>query len=357
MSDNKKIVKDYGFDLNTPADGIDYDPLASSSLISANITSIKGVTKKKKIDYKAVTRDFIKVERNILDVVVPFVMDRYSSGTAILYIMLYRLTYGFKKNKLYVNDDELAKRSGIKRRTLLKYRDELIECDLIQYDRGYKTTKKSCYVILLPNQSKAFTNILHKNTNILHKTVKSLYNSNTIYNFIDKHSLNIENIVRDFYARIGKTQKRLTLRMLNDGIRVVNELISQKYTIEDIKNCIEFTFNQRDDIYSINYLNYSIGDYLADKENESNRKRVQAAELKKLNERQKKVALEDELMREFRMLPPNVQNTLKNEAEELANDYIRKNNIKYGEKFVVDSFLNDLLMVRFKKIVKSKNLD
>ena len=92
MSDKKKIVTDYGFDLNTPADDIDYDPLASSNLISANITSIKGITKKKKIDYKAVTRDFIKVERNIIDVVIPFLMNKYSSGTAVLYMMLYRLT-------------------------------------------------------------------------------------------------------------------------------------------------------------------------------------------------------------------------------------------------------------------------
>tara|TARA_A100001011_G_C14283397_1_gene832533 strand:- start:424 stop:1482 length:1059 start_codon:yes stop_codon:yes gene_type:complete len=345
----------YGFDLTTPADDIDYDPLASSSSISANITAIKNTKSRKKIDYQAVTKDFVKVERNILDVVVPFVMDRYSSGTALLYIMLYRLTYGFRKNKLYVNDDELAKRTGIKKRTLFKYRDELEECDLIQYERGYKTTKKPCYVILLPNQSKAFTNILHKNTNILHKTVKSLYNSNTIYNFIDKHSVDIETIVRDFYARIGKTQKRLTLRMLNDGIKVVNDLISQQYTLDDIKNCIEFTFNQRDDIYSINYLNYSMGDYLADKENEDNRKRVQAAELKKLNERQKKVALENQLEREFEMLPMNVQNTLRNEAEEIASEYIKKNNIKWGEKMIVSSCLNELLMVRFKKIVKSNN--
>ena len=353
MSDKKKIVTDYGFDLNTPADDIDYDPLASSNLISANITSIKGITKKKKIDYKAVTRDFIKVERNIIDVVIPFLMNKYSSGTAVLYMMLYRLTYGYRKNKLYVNDDELAKRTGIKRRTLFKYRDELLECDLIQYERGYKSTKKPKYVILLPEQSKAFTNILHKNANILHKTVKSLYNSNTIYNFIDKHSLDIEKIVRAFYDRIGRTGNTLTLRMLNDGIKVVNDLLVQEYSLEDIKNCIEYTFNQRDDIYSMNYLHYSIGDYLTDKQNDKNRKRVQAEEQKKQIERQKKLSLEKELERMFEMLPPNEQNTLRNEAEELANKDITENNIKYGEKFIVESYLNDLLMVRFEKIVKS----
>ena len=107
----------------------------------------------------------------------------------------------------------------------------------------------------------------------------------------------------------------------------------------------------------MNYLHYSIGDYLTDKQNDKNRKRVQAEEQKKQIERQKKLSLEKELERMFEMLPPNEQNTLRNEAEELANKDITENNIKYGEKFIVESYLNDLLMVRFEKIVKSWNAD
>ena len=138
MAKNKK----HTFDLKTPADALEYDPLSNSKDVEVAITKIKGRTKPP-VDYKPISRDFIKTDRNILDVVVPFLMDKYSSGTSILYIMLYRLSYGFRKNKLKINDDDLARRTGIPKRTIAKYREELIECDLIRYSRGYKTTRKS----------------------------------------------------------------------------------------------------------------------------------------------------------------------------------------------------------------------
>jgi len=342
----------HSFDLITPADDIDYDPLASSKDIEVNITKIKG-RKKPVIDYKAVSRDFIKIDRSVLDVVVPFLMNKYSSGTSVLYIMLYRLSYGFRKNELNINDDELARRTGIKKRTLFKYRDELIECDLIHYERGYKTTKKPCYTILLPEQSQAFKNILHKNTNILHKNVKSYESNTTIYKFIDNHTKDIEEIVRDFYSKIGKTDYHLTRKMLSDGIRIIQSLVAENYNLEDIKNCVDFTLNKRKDIYSISYLNYTIGEYLIEKENEINQKKVKLEESKKEKIRLKKLSLEKHLETLFSELPNDIQNTIKLEAEELANEYITTNNIKFGERFIIADYLNKLVEQKFSEVVKN----
>ena len=345
------IDNKHKFDLTTPADDIDYDPLASSKDIEVNITKIKG-RQKPIIDYKNVSRDFIKIDRSVLDVVVPFLMNKYSSGTSVLYIMLYRLSYGFRKNNLNINDEELARRTGIKKRTLFKYRDELIECDLIHYERGYKTTKKPCYTILLPEQSEAFKNILHKNTNILHKNVKSSESNNTIYKFIDNNTKDIETLVREFYTKIGKTEYHLTRKVLADGIKVIQSLLTEDYRLEDINNCIDYTLNKRKDIYSISYLNYTIGEYLVEKENEINRKKVEAEETKKEKIRLKKLSLEKHLETLFSELPNDIQNTIKLEAEELANEYITANDIKFGERFIIADYLNKLIEVKFSKVVE-----
>ena len=339
------------FDLATPAHAVDYDPLAISKKVEVNITKMKGRTKPP-VDYKPVSRDFIKTDRQIFDVCVPFIMDKYSSGTSILYLMLYRLTYGFRKNRISINDDVLAKRTGIPKRTLAKYRDELIECDLISYSRGYKTTRKPVYEIKRPEQSIAFSNILHKTANKLHKDVKSLVGV-VIDKVIDNHTTIIETIVRRFYNDIGKTEYHLTRKMLADGIRTIQSLIAEGYSIKDIERCVKYTIDTKPDVYSITFLNYKIGEYLSLQEQADKRKKVEAAELKKQKIRNHKLALETELQRLFDELPPSQQNTIMFDVEEKAHKYMKDNDIQHGETFIIRSYLHETLEDKFSDVVRN----
>ena len=345
---NKSII-----DLSTPADDLDYDPLAVSKKVDVNINKSKG-RKKPPVDYKKISRDFIKTDRNILDVCVPYLIDKYSSGTAMLYIMLYRLSYGFRKNKISINDDDLARRTGIPKRTLATYRKSLEECDMIHFDRGYKTTKKPTYTILLPEQSLAFKNILQKTANNLQKKVKSSDDS-IIYKNIDKHSNNITELVREFYRSIGKTEHHLTRRLLNDGERTIQSLIAEGYEYETIKGCIKYTLALNKEIYSITFLNYTIGDYIVEQLEEKKRKKALAEEQKKNNERNKKLALENHLKQLYSELPGNEQNTMMYKAEELAHNYMIENKIKYGERFIISNYLHELLQEKFSDVVRSWN--
>jgi len=341
----------HSFDLITPADALEYDPLSNSKDVEVAITKIKGRTKPP-VDYKPISRDFIKTDRNILDVVVPFLMDKYSSGTSILYIMLYRLSYGFRKNKLKINDDDLARRTGIPKRTIAKYREELIECDLIRYSRGYKTTRKPYYEILLPEQSQAFRNILHKTANNLQKDVKSSDDS-IKYKNIDKHTKHIETLVRSFYSELGKTEYHLTRKMLSDGIRTIQSLIAEGYAFKDIEGCVKYTITAKPDCYSISFINYTIGEYLVMQEQEDKRKKTQAAEDKKEKKRRHAIALENELQRLYSELPKNQQNTMMYKAEEMAHKYMTDNKIKFGEKFIIMGYLQQMLEERFSDVVRT----
>jgi len=341
----------HSFDLITPADALDYDPLVVSKKVEVNITKNKG-RKKPPVDYKPVSKDFIKTDRQIFDVCVPFIMDKYSSGTSILYLMLYRLTYGFRKNVISINDDDLARRTGIPKRTLAKYRDELVECDLISFSRGYKTTRKPKYEIRRPEQSIAFRNILHKTANNLQKDVKSSVGV-LIDKVIDKHTTHIETLVRKFYTDIGKTEYHLTRKMLADGIRTIQSLLSEGYKFNDIEGCVKYTIDTKPDVYSISFLNYKIGEYLALQEKENKRKKVAAEEVKKQKIRNHKIALENELQRLFDELPKNEQNTMTFDAEEKAHQYMKDNKITHGETFIIRSYMHELMEEKFSDVVRN----
>ena len=129
--------KEHSFDLITPADGLKYDPLKDTKGVEVKITK-KHSQRKAPAIYQKISRDFIKYDRNIIDYAVPFLMDKYSPGTTILYMVLYRMSYGYQRNIIKITDEELSKKTAIPKRTLSKYRDELIEADLITYERGYK---------------------------------------------------------------------------------------------------------------------------------------------------------------------------------------------------------------------------
>jgi len=339
------------FDLITPADDLDYDPLSLNKTIVVEPTKVKG-RKKPPVDYQTISKDFIKVDRNILDAVIPFLMEKYNSGTTILYIALYRLSYGFRKNKLNISDEDLAKRTGIPKRTLAKYRIELEEADLIRYERGYKSTRKPEYTILLPSQSQTFSTIYTKTANKLHKDVKCL-DGRTIYTNIDKHTTIIEELVRDFYSKLGKTKNTLTRKVLDDGIRTIQRLLTEDYTIEDIKGCVDYTLDIKKDVYSISYLNYSIGDYLSTQATNKDEKKKQTEEDNKTKIRNKEIALEKHLETLFDELPEAKRNRIMYDVERLAHDYMKENNLKYGEMFIISDYLNTNLRELFSDVVRN----
>jgi len=341
----------YGFDLTTPADFLDYDPLKMNKDIDVAITKNKGKPKPA-IDYKDIKRDYIKTDRSIIDVVIPFLIDKYNAGTAVLYVMLYRLSYGFRKNKLVIDDDLLAKRTSIPKRTLCKYRINLEECGLIYYTRGYKSRRKPQYTILLPEQAEAFVTIYTKTANKLPKEVKSLV-SNTIYKDINNYTKEVEDIVRSFYIKIGKTDYQLTRKQLDDGIKTIQTLIVEKYSIKDIQGCIEYTLLNKPDTYSISMLNYTMGSYLSTKDKIKSKAAVLVVEDKKRNDRNKKLALERHLIDLFKELPQSRQNTMMLEVEANAHKYMEDNKLKFGETFIVDSFLMEMLEEHFSDVVVS----
>jgi len=58
----------------------------------------KKVNKEEIVKYKPVSKDFVKVDRWVLDLVIPFLNSNCSPGVSILYLDLYRMTYGYGKN-------------------------------------------------------------------------------------------------------------------------------------------------------------------------------------------------------------------------------------------------------------------
>ena len=347
MADNKE----HSFDLITPADGMKYDPLKTTKDVDVRVTK-KHSSRKQPVIYTKISRDFIKVDRNIIDYAVPFLMDRYSPGTTILYMVLYRMSYGYQRNIIKITDEDLSKKTAIPKRTLSKYRDELIEADLITYERGYKATRKPEYTLILPEQSKSLSNKLHKSANIIPKDVKSP-ESRTIYNNIDKHAIVIEDMVRAFYDKIGKTQKYLTRKMLGDGIKTINTLIVEGYSITDIQNCIGYTLENKQDVYSLSIINYTMCDYLSSQATAKKQKEIDKKEKEKQVVRDKVLAMETTLMNMFDNLSPDEQNIISNDVELRTADYCNKHKIKHGVGFIRDDFMLETLKERFKEIVKS----
>jgi hypothetical protein len=116
---------------------------------------------------------------------------------------------------------------------------------------------------------------------------------------------------------------------------------------------VKYTIDTKPDVYSISFLNYKIGDYLALQEQTNKRKKVEVEELKKQKIRNHKIALENELQRLFDELPQAEQNTMTFDAEEKSHQYMIDNNIKHGETFIIRSYLHELMEEKFSDVVRS----
>ena len=139
----------------------------------------KIVDKEEVVKYKPVNRDYVKVDRWVIDLVIPFLNSKCSTGVSVLYLDLYRMTYGYGNNKLNITDEMIEKRVSIPKRTLMSYKKELIKYDLIKYKKGHRT-RRGQFIIKRPEQSVYFTDYIHNTATLPSKSVAVSYTHLTL---------------------------------------------------------------------------------------------------------------------------------------------------------------------------------
>ena len=148
---------------------------------AVNNAVIPKVKDKKEPKYQPVTNDFLKVDRWIVDLVIPFLNSNCSAGASVLYLDLYRMTYGYGKNKVMLTDEIIEQRTAIPKRTIMVYKKQLIEYDLISYKKGHRT-KRGQFYVKRPSQSAYFIDYIQKTASLPTKSVGSTEKKPTLYN-------------------------------------------------------------------------------------------------------------------------------------------------------------------------------
>jgi len=308
--------------------------------------------KDEEIDYKPIKKDFIKLDRYVLDIVVPFLNSRCSPGTSILYIELYRMSYGYGKNKAKLDDDLIEKRVSIPKRTLMKYRKELLEYDMIRYIKGHKT-RRGEYTVLLPEQSSYFRDYIHKRASQTTNNVGNPSQHNTnIYK--DKFYIDIETRVVSFYKSIGYKQTALSRDRVDNGIKILSKLYAEGYEEDTIKNCLEwmprYCKEKGKELFGIGFISYLIGDYIVLQEKQANRKKSEAEEKRKKDLRNKELEQEQLMMNKFDMLPRNKQTEIITQAQELVDEFLSGSKYKptqTTEKIIRESYIIELIKGKY----------
>lgn len=116
---------------------------------------------------------------------------------------------------------------------------------------------------------------------------------------------------------------------------------------------MDYTLDIKKDVYSISYLNYSMGDYLSAQATKKEEKKKQTEEDKKTKIRNKEIALEKHLETLYDELPEAKRNTIMYDVERLAHDYMKENNLKYGEMFIISDYLNTKMREMFSDEVRN----
>ena len=186
---SKKLTLDIDTSQSTLIENIDF----SSAEKKQSIAKIKS---KDKAEYVPVRKDFIKVDRWVIDLVVPFLNSHSSPGVSILYLDLYRLTYGYGNNTTKLTDEIIEQRLAIPKRTIMAYRKELIKYDLLQYKAGNRKTRGE-FIVKRPEQSVYFSEYIQKTAQSHSKSVGNTEKDITIYNK-DNLYIDSETLVRSF---------------------------------------------------------------------------------------------------------------------------------------------------------------
>jgi len=299
------------------------------------------IKSEKPVKYEPIRRDFVKVDRNIIDIVVPFLNQHASVGASILYMDLYRMTYGYGKNRTKLTDEMIAERMAIPKRTIMEYRKQLIKYDLLEHKRGTRK-KRGEFVIKLPKQSAYIKDYLQNTAQSVTKSVTNAERKHTLYNidkFIDSNKLVIA-----FYKSAGWKETQISRDIVDKGVKVLNSLYQLDYDEDFIKGLCDWSIkycerNSRP-IYGIGFILHLLPEY----ESEIEKKSKTAAQMRKAKEEMKQlndeIQRQEILMQKYNQLPKHHRSMVMTKAVEMVEHETAENDMKLNDtlrKFMLDA--------------------
>ncbi len=323
--------------------------LESTDFLDTKTTIIPKVKKKAPAKYVPVKKDFIKVDRWVIDLVIPFLNSNCSAGASVLYLDLYRMSYGYGKNVVQITDEIIQKRTAIPKRTIMTYKKMLSKYDLIDYKKGHRT-RRGQFTIKRPDQSVYFADYIHNSAQQTTKSVGSTDKKPTLYN-IDKLYIDSETLVLDFYSNAGWKKSSITRDLVDNGIKIINKLYQQKYDIDFIKDLmswsIKYCKENNKPIYGIGFINYLMPEYISTKEKKDNQKKRRAAEMEKAKKRNDELEREQMLLQKYNIMPNHIKSRIMAQAKHKVEDALKDNNNKkigqYLEKFMIEGYITEIM--------------
>ena len=315
----------------------------------------KKVDKEEKVLYKPVKKDFVKVDRWVIDLVIPFLNSNCSPGVSILYLDLYRMTYGYGRNNTKLTDEIIEKRTAIPNRTIMSYKKELIKYDLLKYKKGHRTTRGE-FIIKRPEQSSYFIDYIQKSVSLPTKNVGNASLSNTIYNK-DNMYIDSKTLIVDFYKKAGWKETSITREHIDKGIKVVNKLLRDGYEYQLIEGLSKWTIDyckqNNKEIYGIGFISYLLPEYVAKLETAAKSKKRLAEEKEKQKLRDQELEQEHLTLERYKILPKHIQSQIMTKARNMVEEYISSNKITkfgdYTEKYLIDGFIIELMETEYKE--------
>ena len=307
------------------------------------------------VKYKPVNRDYIKVDRWVIDLVIPFLNSKVSPGVSVLYLDLYRMTYGYGNNKLRITDELIEKRVSIPKRTIMAHKKELIKYDLIKYKKGHRT-RRGEFIIKRPEQSVYFRDYIHNTASLPTKSVGSTDKKPTLYN-INNLYIDSETLVFDFYEKAGWKKTSITRDHIDKGVKTLNKLYQQGYKEDILKDLVDWSVKwckeNHKPIYSIGFISFLLPEYISSKEKVNKQKERLVKENKLMNERDDQIAKETMLLGKYDLLPKHMKSMILIKAKQMVDNEmkdIKTNKFSdYTEKYMIEGNIIDLMESEFGK--------
>tara|TARA_Y100000004_G_C8947848_1_gene427119 strand:- start:331 stop:1377 length:1047 start_codon:yes stop_codon:yes gene_type:complete len=341
---SKKLTLDIDTSQQQITESIDFSSVEVDK--KQQIAKLKDETK---AVYVPVRKDFVKVDRWVIDLVIPFLNSHTSAGVSVLYLDLYRMTYGYGKNNVKLTDEIIEQRLAIPKRTIMSYKKELIKYDLLQYKAGNRKTRGE-FIIKRPEQSIYFEEYIHKTAQSHSKNVGNTEKNNTIYN-IDNMYIDSETLVRKFYKDAGWKETSISREHIDKGTKVLNALHNKKYDKDFISGLcdwsIKFCNSNNKPIYGIGFITHLLPQYVEEIE----KKKRTAAQMKKVQDEMKELNDEmdrqDSLMNKYSSLPKHIKSLIMTEAKEMLETMIADKKIgkmtDTAEKFIIDANVVEIM--------------
>ena len=307
------------------------------------------------VKYEPIRRDFVKVDRNIIDIVVPFLNQHASVGASILYMDLFRMTYGYGKNATKLTDEMISERMAIPKRTIMEYRKQLIKYDLLEHKRGTRK-KRGEFIIKLPKQSAYIKDYLQKTAPLVTKSVTNTEGKHTLYN-IDKF-IDSDKLVVAFYKSAGWKETQISREIVDKGVKVVNSLYQLDYDKDFIEGLCDWSIkyceqNNRP-VYGIGFIMHLLPQY----ESDIDKKKKSAAQMKKTRDEMKKlndeIQKQDLLMQRYNQLPKHHRSMVMTKAVEMTENDTDTTNTKLNDtlrKFILDANIVSIMEKEYDSVL------